>query len=617
MNLSPPPKSHQRHSGHSSQSSQDFIFDDSALDSLSLNETLGSSPVSRARNNLGSRGYGSHNRPLSINTVLASNQKLQTALEFEEIETHRLEKLLRDTKIKLDTTMIEQAKMEDDLDNGNKKITVLENQVKLLKKSKHVLETQYSQDQMKYINEKQQWLDAENAYHSTITRLNDRISNSTTTDGDQQYSIRSPNLSVQSFQSVFGTDPHESNTASPVSSPAVFSPVIAPVSNRQNKGAKSNDKALERAKAELELTQQQMEMVTREYTLRHEQVRQELDEIKALNTRLMEENEGFQMLLAEKTILGGFSTLADELENNSENGEEHDQNHDNSINNSSISANNSDNISIKSDILSSNTPGPESSSEPIRDTTSSADMMRRQLYDLEFENKSLKNHNRALKLSLERLVNRLLEYKEFERIVEDNQTVGQRSISNFQQRVSQEEKTSSTSTPLTIAKRRMSSISSNYRASISPVISGLGIPRLSNRVGPMKHSQTWSSILFSSSPSGNCQLSRGVNGDSRKNSESGPALLDDNLSQETTSSNSTVGVSSSASSIASDEQILDIPSGGIGLNMRRSATNGQNRLRPLRLVSPTAPGATSSSPSTKETTTPPTSAYSSWSFTFS
>lgn len=527
------------------------MFDDHVLDSLSLNGSSGTSPVSRLKK------PGNGDRTLSFNALLASNQKLQNALEYEEIEAHRLEKLLRETRLKLDTSMIEQARLEEDVDARNKQIAALEAQVKQFKKAKHELETLYSQDQMKYINEKQQWLNAEAEYQTTVKHLNDRMAEKL----DEP--LKSPTLSIHSVNS---------GTFAPLVAP---SPAMVPPSKPGVKPAKSTERALERTKAELEMVQQQMEMVTKEYTLRHEQIKQEMEELKSLNARLVEENEGFQILLAEKAILGRFS-LAQEMENSG--GEQEEQE-------------------------------TEKGYEEVRDENTASDQpdcidpeLKRKLYDLEFEKQSLTNHNKALKLSLERLVHRLLEFKEFERVVEESQNIGQRSISAFQERVSQEERLSSPcGTPIFIPKRRMSSHTSSLYLSKS--LTGF-VPR-SYRGGPLKNSQTWSSLLFSNSNT--------VRGNADTNSRIFSFGVDDSLSQITTSSNSTVGASS-ASSIESDEQKLDMPA-TVGLGVRRSATNGQNRLRPLRLISPSQ----SSSNTSKDgkDLTPPASAHSSWSFSFS
>ena len=198
----------------------------------------------------------------------------------------------------------------------------------------------------------------------------------------------------------------------------------------------------------------------------------------------MEENEGFQLLLAQKTVLGAFS-LADELEKNSEHVLEYEQDED--------------------------------------QTNDDDDEDKKPIYGLEFEVKSLQNYNKALKLSLERLVYRLLEFKDFEKIAQDCQETNPRSVSLFSSRVQNEINGSrrivsnnvlEIPKSTTIEEIQTSQVppTSNHTNSIfhfNPPHSATGLgPRSINRM--VRPASTWSSLIFKDSSSTSFSETRSI-----------------------------------------------------------------------------------------------------------
>lgn len=364
--------------------------------------------------------------------------RLRQDLDLEHIENQQLERQLRDSRKKLNSALEVQSQLEMDVVELAKQVSVLQGQVKDLRKSKHLLESDLSQEQMNYMNEKQQWLDKEAASDDQLARLKEENASLKaqleqqrhTRQHSRQKSESEHGLTLGGFSfPKFGRSSTDGNEpAAGAAATAAKSPTASTFSRGHNRllsiggggGAAKSDnakdkKAIERLKNELELVQQQTEMVSREYALRHEQIEAELQQNKALASRLMEENEGFQLLLAEKAILGGFTdqtkstdSLADELSRASKQGSQ--------------------------DSLSPN--------EYTEDTNSSASTeepaLQKRVYELEFETKSLKNHNKALTLSLERLVQRLLEFKEFEQVLEAqgmSGNINSKTIGSFQTRV--------------------------------------------------------------------------------------------------------------------------------------------------------------------------------------
>lgn len=487
---------------------------------------------------------GHHRSSLSINSILMMNEKLHQALEMEELETQNWNKLANEYQRKLDLSLTEQSNLEQDLVAKNNHVTNLEHQVKQLKKSKHEIDSILSQEQMNNINEKQRWLDKENEYKHAIKELKSSIAS---LEHHPKSIIRSPSPTP----SVHSTFSFKSNTQSTHNN-----------SNNTNNN-NANSKTIDRLKEELNVVKQQLELVSKEYALRHEKLKEETIQVKSLNNRLMEENEGFQLLLAQKTVLGAFS-LADELEKNSEHVLEYEQDED--------------------------------------QTNDDDDEDKKRIYGLEFEVKSLQNYNKALKLSLERLVYRLLEFKDFEKIAQDCQETNPRSVSLFSSRVQNEINGSRrivSNNVLEIPKhhdRRDSNKSvsptSNHTNSIfhfNPPHSATGLgPRSINRM--VRPASTWSSLIFKDSSSTSFSETRSI-----------PSPV-------STTSLSTMGSPSlSSSPMDSNRVIYDEDS----IKFRRPSTHGQKKLKPLQLASEEEPQDQQHSQSL-----PTPGSATSWSFSF-
>lgn len=465
--------------------------------------------------------------------VFAETEKLRQDLELEQMETANLDRQFRETRKKLENSLNLQSQLENDVVDMAKEIALLQAQIKDFKKNKHSLESELSQEQVNNLNEKQQWFDKEQNYEKTVKRLKDENTKLKTLMNDQGKSLppssevatntndkqlpsstHSRYFSMHSFANFagFGSNhPSPASTASsqssspssvistasglttvtsysnpsPVTSSFAASHSAVPAASSSTLSAK--DKTIERLKMELEQLKQQTELVSREYTIRHNQIEADLAEQKGMVTKLMEENEGFQYLLAEKAILGGF---ASDAENSDTEGvhtrkshhhrqhrhHSHHRSRRNSHNHHSQQhPENEQNIENHDDIaspepISSKPQGNEKgegtltrneakslhtgnsladelervsfeSNQEFEESESDSDSgipAKKKIYDLEFEIRALHNHNKALSLSLERLVHRLLEFKQFEQEVETSTMSGNinaASISNFQHRV--------------------------------------------------------------------------------------------------------------------------------------------------------------------------------------
>ncbi|ANB13999.1 hypothetical protein AWJ20_4953 [Sugiyamaella lignohabitans] len=599
-------------------------------------------------------------RRLSINTLLTNNERLESALELEEMECHKLEKTLQDHKIKLSNSLLLQSQLEDDLVKRDEQIGLLQKQAKDARKTRIELETELSEEVKKYINEKQMWLSKEEEYEEKLSNCNTKIKS------------LSENLEVArlEFENLKFSGGSSRSAAPSVKNVEASQPI-------SDSGA---NKFIERMKKESEMAQQQMEMVTREYQARYNRIKSEMEQVQEVNKRLIEENEGFQLLLAEKTILGGFS-LADELDQDvnqdvfiSEDDETENQQKlsdteasssfesdsdletpvskrrpvrnsslpnyakDEAVTNAEgvddIDPLDTDDDNIRSlDIPSDSSPTSDSKKSESKTPPSLSTNAKRQVYQLQFEKTSLQNYNRALKSSLERLVSRLLEYREFEKVVEDHNVLNKRSITSFQDRVVSlsnqhpptldvpRQRLNSASAPASTASNQRghsftSSISSGFssvmgRSKGANSISGpsgniqghhshsssnplfhMNPPTTPSGIvprpyrGTLRPSSTWSSMLFAASPS--TPTSPNINRDSRQFSTT--STNSESTAPRSPSSTSSLVSSSSAASISSgcsgtlsviDPTILPLSD---NKHLVRTTTRSQKQLRPLRLV---------------------------------
>lgn len=430
------------------------------------------------------------------NGVFAETEKLRQDLELEQMETANLDRQLRETRKKLEHSLNIQSQLENDVVDMAKEMATLQAQVKDFKKTTHNLETELSQEQVNNLNEKQQWFDKEQTFEKSLKRLNDENSRLKALINEQAKALPLPTdiqlnnvndkqlqsqlpehnryFSMNSFASFAGFGSNQppslpssaSSTSSSSSSPSSVnstvsnsttitsytnpSPILSSfaVPSHSSSGTMaSKDKTIERLKMELEQLKQQTELVSREYTIRHNQIEADLADQKAMVSKLMEENDSFQYLLAEKTVLGGFSNNGKDSEE--ENGPNYFKDEKHSVTDETLLDTNSDSKSVDTltksqtklvltqsnltkglERVSSRNDSESGSDSQVTTETSNA--------DLQFEVQSLHNHNKALTLSLERLVHKLLEFKQFENGVENASASGSInaiSISQFHTRV--------------------------------------------------------------------------------------------------------------------------------------------------------------------------------------
>jgi hypothetical protein len=456
-----------------------------------------------------------------------SPEKLRQELDFEQSENQILSRQLNDTKMKLSAALNVQSQLELDLVDMTKQVAILQGQVKDLKKSKNQLENELSKEQMNYINEKQQWLDKEAKTEAVVDNLRSELSKATATNSSlpsTPSSFSFPGL----FSSASTATTAATSTTSSTSSSGGFGhrrllSITSLSSSKSNNNSNSSDsKAIEKLKSELEQARQQADFVSKEYTARFDQIETELQQSKAQVARLIEENEGFQFLLVEKAILSGLDEETEETDQLSE--------------------------------------------EDKR--------------SLETEIKITKSHNKALTTSLERLIQRLLESKDFESTLEENTMSGNinaKTLSAFSSRVLANNNQSNSSSSRPAFNRGHHS----GRGSVSSMFSiGSGLRR---------NPSVWTSLILGAGATGAADDHHSVSdgttttdsvNSSRPNSPVANGLMSSDSSISSIDTTTLVNSPTAASGGAS--QLNALLNGSVVA--RRPSTTSQKKLRPLTMA---------------------------------
>ncbi|KAF5102004.1 hypothetical protein DV451_002027 [Geotrichum candidum] len=459
-----------------------------------------------------------------------SPEKLRQELDFEQSENQILSRQLNDTKMKLSSALNVQSQLELDLVDMTKQVAILQGQVKDLKKSKNQLENELSKEQMNYINEKQQWLDKEAKTEAIVENLRSDLSkanaaNPSTPSTPSSFSFPGT-FSSASTATTAATSTTSSTSSGGFGHRRLLS-ITSLSSSRSNNNSNSSDsKAIEKLKSELEQARQQADFVSKEYTARFDQIETELQQSKTQVARLIEENEGFQFLLVEKAILSGLDEETEETEETEQLSEEDKK-------------------------------------------------------SLEAEVKITKSHNKALTTSLERLIQRLLESKDFERTLEENTMSGNinaTTLSAFSSRVlannNQSSSTNSSSRP---AFNRGHHSGRGSVSSMFSISSGL-----------RRNPSVWTSVILGAGATGAADDHHSVSDgtattDSVNSSRPNSPIANGVMSSDSSISSidTTTLVNSPTATSGNASQLNALLNGSVA---RRPSTISQKKLRPLTMA---------------------------------
>ncbi|KAL8772169.1 MAG: hypothetical protein Q9209_002604 [Squamulea sp. 1 TL-2023] len=232
-------------------------------------------------------------------------QKAESLSEEYQRQLHSLQRRLNDS-------LQDHGKLEDQLHERDGKIADYESQAKQAARQKRELENNYDYERSAMLQDQAQAKAAEEELRAINQRLKDNLA---------ERESRSPKV------------PADTDTAGETSAVAQTSSQLS-TSQQGSKEAHSKDKLIESLKLELASSQiKVIELENADGSRMHE-LEKAMLETRTTNARLMEENESFQLLLSEKTLNGDFTktevmqptnalgSLAEELEsaeNESEN----------------------------------------------------------------------------------------------------------------------------------------------------------------------------------------------------------------------------------------------------------------------------------------------------------
>ncbi|KAJ5234754.1 uncharacterized protein N7469_003922 [Penicillium citrinum] len=306
-------------------------------------------------------------------------EELREQLQKAETASEQYQKQLGVLQMRLDESVAEQGKLEDQAHERDNKIDTLSGEIREQARQIRDLEQSHELERNAMLQEKEQQTSREEELQATIQRLKESVAQKDriTADGDRHQVSRSSSFRNRSSPDIDGQ--------------------FAPSSQLERSPSRNNstlllqkDKVIESLR--LELAEHQIKLVEMENAGggRQRELEKELLEARMANARLMEDNESYQLLLSEKTLTGDF-TKGDFMQH---------AHPDKQSNNG---------LGSLADELESVDEGPESDSNRKPDAG---------------EIKSLKDQNKALTLYIERIISRVLQHDGFEHVLDRNDDEG-------------------------------------------------------------------------------------------------------------------------------------------------------------------------------------------------
>ncbi|KAF8254114.1 hypothetical protein K440DRAFT_533004 [Wilcoxina mikolae CBS 423.85] len=232
-------------------------------------------------------------RPLSSDETEFENaailedirSRLAKSESAAEAAAEEYAKQIKALQMRLDEAQADYARIEDHLHSKDETIDDLEMQIKDLTRSKRDQENIYEAERIAAQQEKEELLDREEELNTIIQRLKDTLSQRQPTPERERQNCSNNNSNVD-----------ESITFAPSS----HSPVP------QNSLLLQKDKVIESLR--LELAEAQIRLAEADHLggTKLQQLEQQLLEVRMTNARLMEDNESFQLLLSSAALNGDF-----------------------------------------------------------------------------------------------------------------------------------------------------------------------------------------------------------------------------------------------------------------------------------------------------------------------
>jgi len=316
---------------------------------------------------------------------------------------------LANAQRRIDQMAHHQTSLEEDLVSKTALVESLTAELKQMKQKKQGVDSEFAQSTADFMNSQARWLQQVDALNDEIQALKSKL-------GQAQRTLETQHGELAAL--------HEREV------------------DRQNEKHRREMKAnrpdnVERNADKLEIHQNKI-MLTEMKNL-HTKLKHELAEQKSLNEQLTQSNEEYkdtidqyQFLLIERTVEGNLNSggqADEELLDGEELFGNIELQYEKDVENFSNKA------EAKNDVGETEAESSNTGNEEVveRNSSSANASLSNELARKQFEVTSLQNHNRALKVSLESLVARLLENQSFTRIVEES--VAPNMVDSFKTRM--------------------------------------------------------------------------------------------------------------------------------------------------------------------------------------
>ncbi|KAH8820792.1 hypothetical protein F5884DRAFT_60775 [Xylogone sp. PMI_703] len=302
---------------------------------------------------------------------------LKERLQKAETISEQFQKQTQVLQSRLDEALLEQGKLEDRLHENEERLEALENEKRESSRRIREMESIYEAERSAMTKEREDMANREEEMQAVIQRLKDSLAQRTTSDEEGRVSRRSNN-----------------------SSPSIENGQFAPPAGLNRSDSRNNSKLLLQKdrlieSLRLELAEAQIKLVETENMEggRMREIEKLLLETRMANARLMEDNESFQLLLSEKTLNGDFHKS--------------DFGFGSSSNADALNA------------LEGRTPV-ASLADELSEASEAVDGESENYRRLEAELKTAKDQNKALTLYINKIIERLLQHRDFETILDQS-----------------------------------------------------------------------------------------------------------------------------------------------------------------------------------------------------
>lgn len=329
-------------------------------------------------------------------------EELNLNLQSEKDRRNQALNDLREEKHKFERSMRQQTQLEEELVFKDAIIEGLSIELRLLKQKKQSVDSELAQSTADYMNSQAKWVEQIDSLNDEVQVLKSKLARS-------QAELSSVNSALAA---------HNQNAASKKS--AEF----------KQKATQSNTLHI----AVEDLSKRQDGLYIKELQACHNRLKDEIREIKEVNERLREDNEHYQYLVIEKTVQRNIALGHRESSSSSQNDITNDSPDGSSTIDVIATSAEMQVMSLADDEAIDAVSGADTATD-FNSVSSfeSSEGLQKIINKQNFELKSLQNHNNALRLTLERLVDRLLDNKTFSKAVEDS--VSHVSVQRFRSRV--------------------------------------------------------------------------------------------------------------------------------------------------------------------------------------